>query len=263
MLEGLVFLVTGLPNSNAARSDGYDPFTRPFVRRAADCRGGYHHECVWVFPATYLPRWLSPALKRRDPLPPWQWVYFLAFVGVRGVVSLAAALAIPLTQLAGAPFPDRDLILFITFGVIVVTLVGQGLLLPGVVRWLGLGSHAAEESAREHTAELSARAEALNVVQNRLDQLAGEGRILPEVLAILRARHDYRVGQLPRNTSDGVETAAAADVRSGLIAAERNYIYQLRDGKITDEARRRIERELDLEEAGMACKKEGGVDPPL
>jgi CPA1 family monovalent cation:H+ antiporter len=119
--------------------------------------------------------------------------------------------------------------------------------------------------AGEHTAELSARAEALNVVQNRLDQLAGEGRILPEVLAILRARHDYRVGRLPRNTSDGVETAAAAaDVRSELIAAERDYIYQLlRDGKITDEARRRIERELDLEETGMACKKEGGVEPPL
>lgn len=101
--------------------------------------------------------------------------------------------------------------------------------------------------------------------QNRLDQLAGEGRIPPEVLAILRARHDYRVGRLPSNTSDGVETAAAAaDVRSELIAAERDYIYQLlRDGKITDEARRRIERELDLEEASIACKKEGGVEPPL
>ena len=93
---------------------------------------------VWVYPAAYLPRWLSPSLRRRDPLPPWQWVFFLAFVGVRGVVSLAAALAIPLTTAAGTPFPDRDLILFVTFGLIVVTLIGQGLLLPSVVRWLGL-----------------------------------------------------------------------------------------------------------------------------
>ena len=265
LLEGLVFLVTGLQiRTLLDRTDTIllrDPLFAVLLTVAVVIVARF----VWVFPATYLPRWLSPALKRRDPLPPWQWVFFLAFVGVRGVVSLAAALAIPLTTLAGAPFPDRDLILFITFGVIVVTLVGQGLLLPSVVRWLGLGSHAAEERAREHTAELSARAEALNVVQNRLDQLAGEGRILPEVLAILRARHDYRVGRLPRNTSDGVETAAAAaDVRSELIAAERDYIYQLlRDGKITDEARRRIERELDLEEAGLACKKEGGVEPPL
>jgi hypothetical protein len=220
---------------------------------------------VWVFPAIYLPRRLSPKLARRDPAPPWQWAFFLAFVGVRGVVSLAAALAIPLTTLAGAPFPYRDLILFVTFGVIVVTLVGQGSLLPGVVRWLALGSHAAEEREREHAAELAARAEALNVVQNRLDRLAAEGRIAPEVLAILRARHDDRVGRLPRDPSDGFETAsAAAELRSDLIAAEREYIYRLlREGKITDEARRRIERELDLEEAGIACKKEGGVEPPL
>jgi CPA1 family monovalent cation:H+ antiporter len=95
----------------------------------------------------------------------------------------------------------------------------------------------------------------LNVVQNRLDQLAAEGRIAPEVLAILRARHDDRVGRLPRSMSNGVETAfAAAGLRSELIAAEREYIYRLlREGKITDEARRRIERELDLEEAGIAC----------
>jgi hypothetical protein len=164
-----------------------------------------------------------------------------------------------LTTLAGAPFPYRDLILFVTFGVIVVTLVGQGSLLPGVVRWLALGSHAAEEREREHAAELTARAEALNVVQNRLDRLAAEGRIAPEVLAILRAWHDDRVGRLPRDPSDGFETAsAAAELRSDLIAAEREYIYRLlREGKITDEARRRIERGLDLEEAGIRMQERG------
>jgi monovalent cation/hydrogen antiporter len=93
-----------------------------------------------IYPATYLPRCLSPALTRRDPTPPWQFPFFLAFVGARGVVSLAAALAIPLSTQSGAPFPYRDLILFVTFGVIVVTLVGQGLLLPAMVRWLGLGT---------------------------------------------------------------------------------------------------------------------------
>jgi len=84
-------------------------------------------------------------------------------------------------------------------------------------------------------------------------------------LAVLRARHDDRSGRLPRETSDGIDVAlVAAELRSELIAAEREFIYQLlRDGRITDEARRRIERELDLEEAGIACKKEGGVEPPL
>jgi Sodium/hydrogen exchanger family len=77
-----------------------------------------------------VPRWLCPSLARQDPLPPWQWLFSLAFVGVRGAVSLAAALAVPLTTAIGMPFPHRNLILFVTFGVIVVTLVGQGLLLP-------------------------------------------------------------------------------------------------------------------------------------
>jgi monovalent cation/hydrogen antiporter len=220
---------------------------------------------IWVFPAAYLPRWLNPSLARRDPVPPWQWVFILGFVGVRGVVSLAAALAIPLTTAAGAPFPRRDLILFITFGVIVITLIGQGLLLPTIVRWLGLAHDAADERRREHEAEFAARSEALNVAQSRLERLAADGDLSADVLAILRARHEYRAGRLPRTMPDGADAAAAAaDLRAELIVAEREYIYRLlQDGQITDEARRRIERELDLEEASIACKKEGGVEPPL
>src|SRR5262245_54336721 len=87
---------------------------------------------------------------------------------LRPITLLAVGLAIPLMTLTGAPFPYRDLILFVTFGVIVVTLVGQGLLLPTVVRWLGLGMHAAEEREREHAAELAARAEALNLCKTGL-----------------------------------------------------------------------------------------------
>jgi CPA1 family monovalent cation:H+ antiporter len=220
---------------------------------------------VWVYPAAYLPRWLSAKVARRDPLPPWQWLFFLAFVGVRGVVSLAAALAIPLTTSSGAPFPDRDLILFVTFGIIVITLVGQGLLLPSVVGWLGLGRHAADERDREQKAELAARSDALKLAQKRLEELAADNRIPSDALAILRARHDYRFGGLPKaELSEGDAASAAADVRSDLIALEREYIYQLlREGRITDEARRRIERELDLEEASIAREKDSGIEPPL
>jgi CPA1 family monovalent cation:H+ antiporter len=220
---------------------------------------------IWVYPAALLPRWLSPSLSRRDPLPPWRNLFFLGFVGVRGVVSLAAALAIPLYTAAGTPFPDRDLILFVTFGVIVVTLIGQGSLLPALVRWLGLGEHAAGEREQEHEAELAARAGALDLAHGRLQQLLADGRITPEAHAILSARHEYRSGRLSPTTPEGVDAAAAAaELRMELIAAEREYIYRLlQDGKITDEARRRIERELDLEEAGVACKREGGEEPPL
>ena len=213
---------------------------------------------IWIYPAAYIPRWLSRSLARRDPVPPWNWLFILAFVGVRGVVSLAAALAVPLTMEIGTPFPYRDLILFATFGVIVLTLVVQGLFLPSVVYRLGLASHAADERESEHKAELTARAEALRTAQSRLEQLAADGDISPEVLALLRARHDYRAAQVSDPTSNDLDTAlAASELRSELIAVEREYIYRLlQNGQITDEARRRIERELDLEEVGI-------VDLPL
>jgi monovalent cation/hydrogen antiporter len=142
---------------------------------------------------------------------------------------------------------------------------GSRLLLPSVVHWLGLARHSADERRREREAELAARADALAASQRRLEDLTAEGRFPPEILATLRARHDYRAGRLPRNTADGLETTPiAADLGTELIAAERAYIYQLlRDGRLTDEGRRRIERELDLEEASIACKKEGGVEVPL
>ena len=112
-----------------------------------------------------MPRWLSPALKRRDPVPSWQFLFMLGFTGVRGVVSLAAALALPLTTGAGVPFPDRDLILFVAFGVIVVTLIGEGVVLAPVVRWLALPRDADEERRRENAAELKARLQTLKVAQ--------------------------------------------------------------------------------------------------
>jgi NhaP-type Na+/H+ or K+/H+ antiporter len=264
-LEGFVFLVTGMQtrtlldrmDANLLHGLAYTILVTVIVVVVT--------RFIWIYPVAYLPRWLSPSLARRDPTPPWQSIFFLGFVGVRGVVSLAAALAIPLTTAAGAPFPDRDLILFVTFGVIVVTLIGQGSLLPRVVGWLGLAKHAADERQREHKAEVAARSGALDVAQNHLEKVAADRGVSPETLAILRARHDYRTGRLSEHKADGDDAATvAAELRMELIAAERKYIYRLlQDGQITDEARRRIERELDLEEASIACKKEGGVEPPL
>ena len=265
LLEGFIFLVTGMQTRTLFIRMHAVPWQQLLFAIVLTVAVVVVARFVWVFPAIYLPRWLSRALRRRDPQPPWQWAFFLAFVGVRGVVSLAAALAIPLTTAAGTPFPDRDVILFVTFGLIVVTLVGQGLALPRVVRWLGLAAAAAAERHREHEAEVAARSGALAVAHGRLKQFVAEGRISAQAHAILRARHEYRAGRLPQTTPDGINASmAAADLRIELIAAERQYIYRLlQDGQITDEARRRIERELDLEEASAACKKEGGEEPPL
>jgi Na+/H+ antiporter len=220
---------------------------------------------VWVFPATYLPRWLSAKVRKRDPSPPWQQVFVLAFTGVRGVVSLAAALAIPLTLANGAQFPYRDRILFITFGVIILTLVGLGLMLPLVVRWLDVGRLRDEEHRRERDAELAARRDALDAGLRRLEQLAQERSVPDETAALLKARAHHRRQFYPNSMGDDDDIDRAvlhAELRHELIATEREYLFRLlREGKITDESRRRIERELDLEEASIFAKE--GDQAPL
>src|SRR6476661_2501753 len=226
LLEGLVFLVTGLQIRTLLDRMDTILLGGPLLAVLLTVAVVIVARFVWVYPAIYLPRRLSPALARRDPLPPWQWAFFLAFVGVRGVVSLAAALAIPLTTQAGTPFPYRDLILFVTFGVIVVTLVGQGLMLPAVVRRLALPHNAEDERRREQDAEIAARLQALEAAQGRLDGLAADGETAPEVVALLRSRNDHRAGQLPSDTVGHDAIAAAVELRADLIAAEREYLFR-------------------------------------
>ena len=260
LIESLVFLVTGLQVRTLLEKAQSFSIRDLLIATAITTAIVIAARFIWMFPAVYVPRWL-PSLRRRDPAPPWSWTFFLAFTGVRGVVSLAAALAIPLYTLQLEPFPQRDLILFVTFGVIIVTLVGQGLMLPSVVRWLGLEHDARAEQQREREAELTARTQAMDAALQRLEAITSERQLSDAALELLRARHEQRMRQLPASTADGLDfTHLSIDLRIDLIDAERRFLYQLlRDGKLTDESRRRIERELDLEEESIACKKEGGA----
>jgi len=169
------------------------------------------------------------------------------------VVSLAVALAVPLTLPNGEGFPHRDLILFVTFGVIFVTLVGIGLTLPFVVKLLGLSKSGKLEAIQEREAEIAARREIIEAARGSLDTIIKE-RNLPEGLArFLEARHETRMRALPEPPQEEGQftpaTQGASLVRE-IITIERTHLHKLlRDGKITDETRRRIERDLDLEEA--------------
>ena len=263
LIEGFVFLITGLQVRTLIDKAHDFPVLELILVTAITAAIAIVARFVWIFPATYLPRWFSPSLRRRDPSPPWQQVFILGFTGVRGVVSLAAALAIPLTVESGAPFPNRGVILFATFGVIVITLVGQGLTLPTVIRWLGVNRHGRAERRREQEAELAARNAAIDASRELLKKLAKERHLSPATLAFLNARHDHRARLIPNDLDDGLNAIHSSnDVRLELIAAERGFLYELlRDGKITDETRRRLERDLDLEEATILARRES--DTPL
>jgi CPA1 family monovalent cation:H+ antiporter len=180
----------------------------------------------------------------------------LAFAGMRGIVSLAAALAIPLTTENGQPFPQRNLVIFVTFSIILVTLVGQGLLLPTVVRWLGLAHAGRRERHADRAEEFKARRQAIEAAIERLDQLAAE-RELPEgILRPLRALQHERLKRVEHRSGDDDRhkrlIQGGDEIEYLLIAAERDLINDLyRRGELKDEARRRIERELDLRDAHL------------
>ncbi len=261
LIEGMVFLITGLQARTLIENMGTHLTSELAISAAAVSGVVIVARFVWMYPATYLPRWLVPAIRRKDPSPPWQWPFALAFTGVRGIVSLAAALAIPFTTATGQAFPDRDMILFLTFSVILVTLVGQGLMLPSVMRWLGLANAGRREHRKDRSEEFDARRQAIEAAIERLESLAKERKLPDDLVDPVRAQHRDRLKRVAHR-SDGDEShtrriAHLDDIEIELIAAERDLINGLyRKGKLKDEARRRIELELDLRDRHLASVRE-------
>ena len=262
LIEGIVFLMTGLQARRLII--GLGTYSLPVLAGSAAVVTVVVilTRFVWMFPATYLPRWLFPRIARQDPSPPWQWPFVLAFTGVRGIVSLAAALAIPLTLDDGQPFPHRDLILFLTFSVILVTLVGQGLSLPAVIRMLGLAKAGERELRIDRTEQLQARRQAINSAIERLERLAAERALPEDLVERVRVRHRERLkhfeGSPEPERGDPDLTGPSDEIELLLLAAERERINELyRQGTLKDEARRRLEHELDLREADLAGHQHG------
>jgi CPA1 family monovalent cation:H+ antiporter len=202
---------------------------------------------LWVFPATYLPR-MIPAIRRKDPSPNWRTPFLVSFTGLRGAVSLAAALSIPLMT-DGGDFPDRDLVLAVTFIVIAVTLVGLGAALPAVIRLLGLARSGAEEADALWRSEQAVRLESVERILARLKQAENDG-VSPAAIAQLRHQHESRRTRIAEPCSE--ESRQATQLQLTLIETERETIGQAYlEERLSDEARRRIERELDLEFARL------------
>src|SRR5258706_10203492 len=188
LIEGLLFLLTGFQMRLLFEKSKAFPLQDILFATALVAVIVVVARFAWVFPATYLPRLLK-RVRERDPSPPWQWPFVLAFTGVRGAVSLAAALALPFALPNGEGFPYRDLILFVSFGVIFITLVGLGLGLPLVVRWLGITQAGRAEHLAEYESELAARREALAAALKSLDAITDDRELSDEVANLLRSRH--------------------------------------------------------------------------
>ncbi len=256
LIEGMVFLITGLQARRLLGGIDHYSIYELVLSAAIVSAVVIATRFVWMYPATYIPR-LIPAIARKDPAPPWQYPTVLASAGIRGIVSVAAALAIPFATRSGHPFPGRDLILFLTFSVVLVTLVGQGLLLPWVIRILGLANAGRRERHEDRVEEFKARRQAVEAAAQQFEQIAADRKLPEEVVAPIRAYHRERLKRVThRSDGDGAHSKLVQirdDIDCQLIAAERKLINDLyRSGQLKDEARRRIERELDLREAHLA-----------
>ena len=210
---------------------------------------------AWNFTTTALIRAVDRRPSQRERRSSWRVRVVGAWAGMRGAVSLAAALALPLQTDAGAPLPYRDLILFITFGVILLTVVGQGLTLPAVIRRLGV----VEDGSEEEREELRARLAAASAAIERLDRLREEEWTRDESVERVRALYEFRHRRFATRAGkvadeDGIEDRSLTYQRMMhfIFDSQREALLRLRnEGEISADVMRRVERELDLEESRL------------
>jgi len=252
LLNGLLFALVGLQlptildaisGRSTAELIGYAALVSAVVIGA---------RIAWML-ATYLLAMLSRRIRMDDPVPSWQAKAVIAWSGMRGAVSLAAALALPLTTDAGDGFPDRNLIIFLTFGVIFATLVGQGLTLGPLIRVLDLD----DGGVGEHE-EAKARIRAAEAALERLDELSGEDWVREDTAERMRGLYGFRQERFrSRYDPDGdgsIEERSQSyqRLRRELLDAERSAVEDLRQqGVIGDDVMRRVVRDLDLEDARL------------
>jgi CPA1 family monovalent cation:H+ antiporter len=250
-LNGFIFLLIGLQLPEVLRHLGGHPVRELIFYAVLITAAVILIRIIWVFPATYLPRWLSPRLRQRDPPPPWQYVALVAWTGMRGVVSLAAALAVPMNTESGANFPGRELVLFLTFVVILVTLVVQGLSLPTLIRWLGVRDD--QEAEKE---ERQARLKSNQAALAHLDDMKDPPR--PDLVERLRVEYRDRIRQLELPAPESADGAVALfsaefeELSRNALKVERAMVLKLRNERvINDDVLRRIQRDIDLAEARL------------
>ncbi|MCX6218268.1 Na+/H+ antiporter [Spirosoma sp.] len=255
LLNGLVFILIGLQLPTiVSELNGY---TMPQAVNYALLISAVAIVCriVWVFPGAYGPRWLSARIRKREAKPRWQQVAVVSWAGMRGVVSLAGALALPLTLPNGQPFPGRDLILFITFGVIFCTLVLQGLTLPVLIDELDV-----REKIDEKKEERRLRQKMALQAITHLEANHSAGSVHDDVLNYVKNTYELRINELNgmlRATNLAERPAElyqqAVRLQLELLTIERTVLSEQRkDSQLDDDILRKIEQELDLEAARLS-----------
>lgn len=258
LLNGFLFFLLGMELNNTLKNMSGRSALVLFGYAAAASLAVILTRIIWIAVATYLPRYLNFSLRKQDPYPVWQNVAVVAWAGARGGVSLASALTVPLVIQSGAPFPQRDMILFLTFGIIFATLVLQGLSLPTLINHLHLQADHALHDEEKH-ARIVATKDAIAHLETQTD----ESGVSADAIEDIRRYYTRRLEHINTPPNDG--TGEQPDthrhryltLKQSLIAKERETISRLRnEGVISDEAMNRVLRDLDLDEIRIAPRQE-------
>ncbi|GAC1308068.1 MAG: Na+/H+ antiporter [Vulcanimicrobiaceae bacterium] len=245
LLNGLVFLLIGLQLRTIVRDPAFA--LRELWIGLAVSALVVVVRLAWVYPATYVPRLLFPSIARHEGVPTKSFIFIIGWSGMRGIVSLASALAVPRFAASGAPFPGRSTIVFVAFCVIFVTLVFQGLSLIPILRWLKVEGD--DDIARR---EMEVRVAALRAGIDRMRALESDFTSTSEweVQGRIIGEYEYRIAHLGQHL-DGTnvpdEIASDHRLQQEALDAERRAVLRLRDeSEIPDEIYRRINYDLDL-----------------
>jgi monovalent cation/hydrogen antiporter len=254
LLNAALFILIGLQLPTIVDGLSGMPASEVIGYAAAACAAVIAMRFVWNFVMTAVIRTIDRRPSQRERRASWRIRVVGGWSGMRGAVTLAAALAVPLETNAGDPFPGRDLIQFVAFSVILVTVVGQGLTLPWLIRRLGV----VEDGAEEENEEIKARLVIAHAALDRVDELGEEEWTRDETIERVRALYRFRkrrfaarAGKLDDVDSDGIEERSLAYQRlmHEIYAVQRRELVRLRNTReISAEVMRRVERELDLEE---------------
>jgi len=212
---------------------------------------------AWIYPSTFVPRWLSPSIRNREPSPGWKGPLVIGWAGMRGVVSLAAALSIPITTSTGAAFPHRNLIIFITFVVILVTLVFQGLTLPFLIKFIKIEEIDPQISIEKQ--EASIRMRLLKVSMNAIDQKYKEELAVNGLISSFRAQMQNELDHSGKKfesmeceTYESNEVSVFNKVLKDLYQLQRKELHLIRkEKKFGDEVIRAQEMQIDLSDTKL------------
>jgi len=240
LLEGLIFIFIGLQLPQVVQALDSGTVARVLGASTAIAAAMIATRILWMFPGAYLPRWIDGRFRRVKPrYPPWRHIVFAGWAGIRGGDSLVIALALPFAGAHGAPLPGRAAVIFITFIVILITLVVQGFSLAPLIRLLGIVGDNEEE-----VEEQQARCSSIRAGMEALERLRDGPDSEPETAEQLKHMDARELEQL-----SGSSFSSSSRLRLAMIAARREAVIAMRDrSEISDAVMRRLLSEFDHEE---------------